>query len=329
VLIDDVSFTGATPKQGTTVSTTSVAYSVVGLRTLRRGLTSQLQLYSNTTPDTQFPTGYPTVLDNASLPLTGAPGGAGTTTYDRLTTLIDTQSQLLLSSLTTDDGHAFAGWDVSKNAVTSTDDVLDSYTAAIRGLLSAQLCSGQPNGPYLTRAVAVFNRMDSVFYSQAGLIYTATQGATSVAYTPMRFAVLEAALRELYELVGVRAADAALGKLLENRIARLIKLVLNGWDDLNANELVDYNTECITLGGVPGFGSGVIPVGRGGLQMAERALSGDLGFTCDSTNPDVCDAGGLPFGAITPDREKDCVPNIFAAQLPSALANQITFTIGN
>jgi hypothetical protein len=170
--------------------------------------------------------------------------------------------------------------------------------------------------------------MDQTFYDPAGLIYAATPGAKTVSYTPKRFAVLEGALRDMYELVGAQPGQAALGKLLQDRITRLIKLVLNGWDDLNGDGFVDYNTECITQGPVPGWGMGVT-VGRGGLQMAERSLSGELGSKCDSIDPAVCvDAG---FGATriyTPDREGDCVPEISAAQLPSALANQITFKIG-
>jgi hypothetical protein len=245
---------------------------------------------------------------------------------DRLAALIDGESQLLLNSLTTEDGHAYAGWDVKKMAATSTDDSLDSYTAAIRGLLAAYLASG--NTAYRDRAKAVFTRMDQVFYDPGGLIYVATPGAKTVAYTPMRFAVLEGSLRDMYELVGAQPGEAALGKLLQNRIGRLIKLVLNGWDDLNGDNLVDYSTECITQGVVPGWGQGVATVGRGGLQMAERALSGELGSVCDSISEAACgDAGG--YEQYTPDRDHDCVPEISAAQLPSALANQITFQIGN
>ena len=134
----------------------------------------------------------------------------------------------------------------------------------------------------------------------------------------------------MYELVGNQPGQAALGALLQSRISRLIKLVLNGWDDLNGDGHVDYKTECITLGPVPGFGMGIVTVGRGGLQMAERSLSGELGSQCDSIDPAVCvDAGFGPKRLYTPDRENDCVPEISAAQLPSALANQITFKIGN
>ncbi len=216
---------------------------------------------------------------------------------------------------------------MAAGATTSTDDTLDAHTAAIRGLLAAYLATGDTT--YRARAEAVFTRMDSVFYSPSGLIYTATPGATSVPYTPMRFAVLEAALRDLYELVGAKPGNAALGATLQNRIARLIKLVLNGWDDLNGDGLVEYNTECITLGPVPGFGNGVVNVGRGGLQMAERALSGELGSLCDTISVAACVAAGFPATRMyTPDRDMDCVPEISAVELPAALANQITFQIG-
>ena len=88
------------------------------------------------------------------------------------------------------------------------------------------------------------------------------------------------------------------------------KLVLNGWDDRNGNQLVDYPSECVqVVDGLP----------RGGLQMAERTLSGETG----SANT-AFDAGPR---VIATDRESDCVPEISAAGLPSALADSITFQI--
>src|SRR5262249_11305100 len=47
VLVDDVTMTGATPARGATVSTTSVAYTLLALRTVLRATSSQLELYSN------------------------------------------------------------------------------------------------------------------------------------------------------------------------------------------------------------------------------------------------------------------------------------------
>lgn len=54
--------------------------------------------------------------------------------------------------------------------------------------------------------------------------------------------------------------------------------------------------------------------------MAERTLSGETG----SLAPFTPDAGDR---VITTDREHDCVPEISAAKLPSALANSVTFTL--
>src|SRR5262249_48294598 len=44
ILVDDVTFQGATPVRGTTVSTPSLAYSILALRTALRSLSSQLEL---------------------------------------------------------------------------------------------------------------------------------------------------------------------------------------------------------------------------------------------------------------------------------------------
>jgi hypothetical protein len=52
--------------------------------------------------------------------------------------------------------------------------------------------------------------------------------------------------------------------------------------------------------------------------MAERTLSGDTG-----SGPNAPDGGRT----IATDREHDCVPEISAVGLPSALANSVTFTL--
>jgi hypothetical protein len=55
--------------------------------------------------------------------------------------------------------------------------------------------------------------------------------------------------------------------------------------------------------------------------MAERVLSGESGSLADRIGGDA--------GARVPttDREHDCVPEVSAVHLPSALANSITFTL--
>jgi hypothetical protein len=304
VLVDDVKMAGATPTRGTTVSTTSVAYSVLSLRTALRALSSQLELYSNNTPDTMAAT---TPLD--ALPLNGP---AGVTFGGRVQTLLATQAALLYDHLTDATGRAFAGWDLGKGAPTSTDDLLDAHTAAIRGLFAAYLATGDTK--YQTRARAVYARLEATFYDAGARIYAATPAPTAtVEYTPLRFALLQSALRDMYELVASRPGGEMLEPVLEARVARLNKLVLNGWDDWNQNQYVDNwpSGECVNVkAGLP----------RGGLQMAERTLTGETGSLQEQLMP------GMTRTA-TADREQDCVPEIDDAHLPSALADSVTFTI--
>ena len=55
------------------------------------------------------------------------------------------------------------------------------------------------------------------------------------------------------------------------------------------------------------------------LQMAERVLSGESGSLADA--PD-----GVAR-VVTTDRKHDCVPEVSAAGLPSAIASSVTFTL--
>jgi hypothetical protein len=120
-------------------------------------------------------------------------------------------------------------------------------------------------------------------------------------------------LRDFYELVASRPGGELLEPVIEARLARLNKLVLNGWDDRNQNRIVDYPDECVNVrDGLP----------RGGLQMAERTLTGELGSL--ETQLDV-DAGQQR--TATADREHDCVPEIDDAHLPAALADSVLFQV--
>jgi hypothetical protein len=122
-------------------------------------------------------------------------------------------------------------------------------------------------------------------------------------------------LRDGYELIATHPGKGALAALLEERIGRLNKLVLNGWDDRDGDQMVEWPSECANVG----VGPDGRPMGRGGLQMAERTLSGDTGSVAGAPPDD---------GArVVSDREHDCVPEISAAKLPSALANSVTFTL--
>ncbi len=304
VLVDDVSFTGATPSRGTTVSTITVAESLLALRTVRRSISSQLELYSNNTPDTAVQT---TPLDGNPL---NYPGLASLTFSARVDAMIKAEADLLYTHLSDDAGHAFSGWNVSTQTTMDSTDVLDSHTAAVRGLFAAYLATGDVK--YHDRAVAVFNRIDAVFYDAEARIYGSTPApVATVEFTPLRFALLQSTLRDMYELVAAHPGGEQLELELEQRIARLNKLVLNGWDDRNQNRIVDWPDECVNVqSGLP----------RGGLQMAERTLTGEIGSLEEKLGPGAT-------RTVTSDREHDCVPEIDDAHLPAALADSVTFTV--
>jgi hypothetical protein len=154
--------------------------------------------------------------------------------------------------------------------------------------------------------------MEAVFYDKAARIFSATPAPVDeVEYTPLRFALLQSALRDMYELVATRPGEEAREPVLEEQLGRLDKLVLNGWDDRNADRVVEWPDECVNVqGGVP----------RGGLEMAERTLTGETGLYEEQLLP-----GKQPHKTV--DRESDCVPEIDDAKLPAALADSVTFHI--
>ena len=92
----------------------------------------------------------------------------------------------------------------------------------------------------------------------------------------------------------------------EQRVGRLNKLVLDG------DDLIDWPSECAPVD------ANFVP--HGGLQMAERTLTGETGSLEESV---------MPGQARTPtfDRDWDCVPEIDDAHLPAALVDAIAFRI--
>jgi hypothetical protein len=314
LFVNDVALAGATPSRGTTLSTDVAAYALLALRTARRALDSVLVLYSNTKPDAQgIPSPFDTIASAdggvvASPPVDGVSFGA------RLDQLINALSQVFLDKLTTADGVAFGGWNLSGTAPVDAGMSLDAHTAAIRGLLVAYLSTG--NTAFRDRAANVFARLDADFYDSNARIYRPTVGDTSlqVTFTPRRFGLLQGALRDTYELIGLLPGHQAMTALIEDRVGRLNKLVLNGWDDRDQDQTVEWPYECAQLG----TGPDGQPLGFGGLQMGERVLTGESG-----SQADTLDAGRV----VTTDREHDCVPEISAAGLPAALADSITFTL--
>ena len=306
LFLDDAKFSNGKLAAGTTLSADVAAYALLSLRTARRALDSQLTLYANTSPDTQ---GIPSPLD--SFPMID-----GVTFAARLDALIAALSNFFYDELTTPAGVAYAGWNVAGSAATDGGTSLDGHAAALRGLLVAYLATGQTK--FRDRALQVFTRLDGTFYDPRARIYRPTAGDQSlqITFTPRRFGILQGALRDTFELIAALPGQETLAALIEDRVGRLDKLVLNGWDDRDGDQLVEWPSECAQLG----TGPDGMPLGLGALQMAERTLSGETG----SLAPFTPDAGDR---VITADREHDCVPEISAAKLPSALASSVTFTL--
>ena len=81
--------------------------------------------------------------------------------------------------------------------------------------------------------------------------------------------------------------------MLADRIARSIKLYLNGWDDLDGDQKVTPS-ECLGAR----------------MQLGEQPLTGELGL--DSTG-------------LSSDRDGDCVLEIDDAKTSSVLAGAVRF----
>jgi hypothetical protein len=323
LFVDDATFAGGKLVQGDVLSPDVAAYALLALRTARRSVDSVLTLYSNNTPDIQA---APCLLDGLPY-LDGQPFSA------KLDDLIVALANSFYDRFTLESGEAFAGWSLSANAPTDAGTSLDAHTAAVRGLLIGYLATG--NTKFRDRALTVFQRIESAFYDPSARIYRPVLGDTSsrVTYTPRRFGLLQAAMRDIYELIAVNNGYEPLANEIvgeqSGRLGRLNKLVLNGWDDKNQDNQLAWPTECVHYHtNFNGPGSNVTPdaggeghvLALGGLQMAERTLTGEIGSLVDVPLPGET-------RVITTDREQDCVPEISAVGLPSSLANSVTFTL--
>jgi len=294
-LCDRASVSGGTVTRSRHATTVDLARALVALRTVQRALSSQLTLYSNTTPDRAATA---TALDGTSL--AGIPGGAKLA--DRIAQLIKAQADVLMNRLVDESGLAKNGYDLAASQPDASPTTLESQAEAIRGLLEAYLSTS--NTSYRDRAQKAYEVLESRFHHPTLRIYRTTLGEDrSYTYTPVRVAALSAALRSVYQLLAMRAGQEALKQSVEQRIARFHKLVLNGWDDANQNGKVDYPGECLRV-------EAALP--RGGMQVAERALTGEL---------------GSEMGALTADRDHDCVPEIDDAKLPALLASELVLTV--
>jgi hypothetical protein len=271
----------AASSRGTTVSTLHTAYSILGLRTAVRGLNASLTLYSNDTPDT---VGAPIPLDQTALggaPFTGSLGA-------RALALLTAQGDFLADKLVDASGLAANGWDLAAGQADPSPTTLEAQAGAIRGLLEAYLATS--NEHYRQRAREAYAVLDQQFWMGDVHLYRTTLGESAkMTYTPRAFGALHGALRQYWKLVARSPGKEALAAEVLSRITAGMKLVVNGWNDTNADGLVQPG-ECL----------------GGGLQMAERALTGELSI--------VADHG---------DRDHDCVRDIATAKVSASLAAEL------
>jgi hypothetical protein len=272
-------------------TTVEAVYALVALRAAYRAITSQLTLYSDSTPDRAA---LNSALDGTSM--AGAPAGAGV--IARLQQLMQAQADFLDQKLVGADGLAINGFDLAAGAADAAPTTLDAQAAAVRGLLEAYLITS--NTAYRTRAQQAYAVLEQRFYHPTYRLYRPYPGEENTfVFTPTRFGAVQSALRQMYILVAAAPGNDTLRAELEARLGRLNKLVLNGWDDRNGNDQIDYPDECL---------GSTNKIGRGGLQMSERALTGDIGLYRQS-----------PF----PDFDGDCMPNLAYAKLPALLAAEL------
>ncbi len=279
VLVDSTSIVNGAVSQGTSVTTLELNEAILALRNAFRALNGTLQLYSNDTPDTQ---GVSSALD--ATPLSGA-SYSGTLSA-HLIQLIAMEADFLSGKLISSSGAVANGYDLGTGTADPSPSDLASEAAAIRGLLEAYLATS--NESYRDQAIAVYQDLESRFWMSDAMVFRTTAGVDDLMqYTPARFGMLWGALRQYYKLVASQNAE---GPVVLQRIKRTFKRVVNGWNDLNQDDTIQYPGECMHTG----------------IEMGERALTGELG------NPG--DDG---------DRERDCVREISYVGLPAALGSEL------
>src|SRR4029077_20952535 len=107
---------------------------------------------------------------------------------------------------------------------------------------------------------------------------------------PIAHGALMGAMRQYWKLVARRPGNERVAAQLLEEVKRQNKLVINGWDDANADDVVQYPAECTGAG----------------LEMGERALTGELSRVEDHA-----------------DRDRDCLVDIALAKHPAALAAEL------
>jgi hypothetical protein len=269
---------------------------VQALRLTRRSITGRLALYGDATPDGRATRSG--LEDEGDAPLFD-----GSSAIERLDARIHAHAEALYERLTTDEGVVRTRWDFSDQPRTEPTRI-EHELSATRGLLEAFLATGEVR--YRDRALRVWQRIERDRWDDSLGIYRTSasrEDRDDLRWTAWQWAHYTSAAREVFKLIGARPGEQALGRQVLARWTRSSKLVLNGWNDVDRDDRVDWPAECVHVR------DGLV---RGGLLMAERALTGELGRE-----------GEQP----TADRDRDCVPEVDDAALPVALASSVRFEV--
>jgi hypothetical protein len=296
IIVDSATIQGGAVTRGTTVTTTSLGHVVIGLRHLLMGCNASVSQYGAPDPD---PSKDALGILN-SVPIHPPPvAGASPLFSPYVRQVLLAQAEFVRDVLTTSTGNVAN--DASLSGGRWTPDPaptrLESQAAALRVLVEAWFLTQDTS--YRDRAQAVARTLLTAFWSQPGLMFRSQLGgADDVVMTPEIFGWLTSALRETYEGIWVPGDPLLDRGVLEGYIARNNKLFLNGWDDLDGNQVVDQPGECLAAR----------------MQMGEQALTGEIGTTNNGvTQPSE------------PDHDHDCVHNIADAGVGSLLASQVHY----
>jgi hypothetical protein len=299
VFHDTATVAGGVVTQAPTVTTSSLAHAVLGLAQTLLSLNAAITQYG--APDTN-PLGDAQGELN-SLPI-HPPGVTPAPNFSaRVRSVLTTNATFVRDVLTQPNGTVANGAKITNGIVTldPSPATLQNQAAAARALAEAFIITG--DATFQARAQAVVRAMNTSFYSAPARMYRSlAAGPDDVVMTPELFAWLQSALRETYKVLYVPGDPSLDRNVLQDRVARVNKLFLNGWDDLNGDQVIQYPSECLTS--QPG-------IVAGGMQMAEQILTGETGR----------DPSGQPTG----DRDQDCVPELAHARIGSVLAAQVHF----
>ncbi|HTQ44856.1 MAG TPA: hypothetical protein VMI75_18985 [Polyangiaceae bacterium] len=278
VVMDTATVSGGSVTRNAAATTTTIGHVVVGLRHLLMGCNAAVSQYGAPDPD---PTKDTQGILN-SVPLHPAYGQPSFSQHVR--EVLMNQADFVVGTLSQADGTVANGATFANGTWKPTTDatLLESQGAALRTLVEAWFLSQDTK--YRDRARAVATKLFTAFWSEPARMFRGVAGgADDVVMTAERFAWLQQALRETYEGIWVPGDPNLDRPVLESTIARVNKLYLNGWDDLNGNQTVEKPAECLGAR----------------MQLGEQALTGEV---ADVSNGNIVTSGE--------DREGDCVLNI-------------------